>query len=127
MAERIIQTIKRRPAVLDIDPNWSNETLSSRLASIIENIRLIPNKTTRTTPFKAHFGRKPNTEISNIVTKPSLSNLSYKKLKLRCLDKRLLRHDALTNEELWRRDGTSENELDIQYKSQSTTPPLHRR
>ena len=127
MVERLIQTIKRRLAVLDIDPNWSNETLSSRLANIIENIRLIPNKTKRTIPFEAHFGRKPNTELSNIVTKPSLGNLSYKKLKLHCLDKRLLRHDALTKEEMWRRDGTSEDELDIQYKSQSTNPPLHQR
>ena len=126
MVERLMQTIKRRLAVLDIDPNSSNETLSTRLASIIENIRLIPNKTTKTTPFEAHFGRKPNTELSNIVTKPSLDNLSYKKLKLRCLDKKLLRHDVLTKEELWRRDGNSEDELDIQYKttaSNPTTPP----
>ena len=75
--ERLIQTIKRWLAVLDIDPNWSNETLSTRLASNIENMPLIPNKTTRTTPFEAHFGRKPNTALSNIVTKPSLNNLSY--------------------------------------------------
>ena len=47
--------------------------------------------------------------------------MSYKKLKLRCLDKRL-RHDALTNEELWRRDGNSEDELDIQYKPSATNP-----
>ena len=46
----------------------------------------------------------------------------YKKLKLRCLDKRLLRYDALTNEELWRRDGNSEDELDIQYKPSATNP-----
>ena len=126
MVERLIQTIKRRLAVLDIDPNWNNETLSTRLASIFKNIRLKPNKTTKTTPFEADFGSKPNTELSNIVTKPSLDNLSYKKLKLRCLDKRLLRHDVLTNEELWKRDGNSEDELEIQYKPTatiSTTPP----
>ena len=122
MVERLIQTIKRRLAVLDMGPNWSNETLSTRLASIIENIRPIPNKTTRTTPFEAHFGRKPNTKLSNIVTKPSLNNLSYKKVKHRCLDRRLLRHDSLTNEELWRRDGNSEDELDIQYKPSATNP-----
>ena len=69
MVERLIQTIKRRLAVLDIDPNWSNSTLTNRLANIIENIRLIPNTTTKITPFEAHFGRKPNTAISNITTK----------------------------------------------------------
>ena len=61
MVERLIQTIKRRLAVLDIGPNWSSETLSSRLTNIIENIRLMPNRTTKVTPFEAHFGRKPNT------------------------------------------------------------------
>ena len=122
MVERLIQTIKHRSAVLDIDPNWNMETLSTRLASIIENIRLIPNKTTRTTPFEAHFGRKLNIELSNIVTKPSLVNLSNTKLKIRCLGKRLPRHDALINEELWRRDGNSEDELDNQYKPSATNP-----
>ena len=77
-------------------------------------------------PCEEHFVRKPNTELSNIVTKLSLNKLSYKKFKLRCLDKRLLRHDTLTNEELWMRDGNSEDELDIQYKPSATntnTPP----
>ena len=119
MVEQLIQTIKRRLAVLDIDPDWSNETLSSRLANIIENIGLIPNKTTKTTPFEAHFFRKPNTELSNIVTKPSPNNLSYAKLTIRCLDKKLRRHNFLTQEEMWRRDCPSEDELDIQY---ATTP-----
>ena len=51
LIERLIQTIKRRLAVLDIDPNWSLETLSSRRANITKNIRLIPNRTTKVTPF----------------------------------------------------------------------------
>ena len=116
MVELLIQTIKRRLAVLDIDPNWSSETLSSRLANIIENIRLIPNRTTKITPFEAHFDRKPNAALSNMLTKPSTKNLSYHKLKSRCLDKRTLKHDVLSQEEMWRLDGNSEDELDIQYK-----------
>ena len=47
MVERLIQTKKRRIAVLDIDPHWSNATLVNRLANVIENIRLIPNSTTK--------------------------------------------------------------------------------
>ena len=88
MVERLIQTIKRRLTVLDIDPNWSNSTLTNRLANIIEKIRLIPNTTTKITPFEANFGRKPNTAISNITTKTSHKNLSYKKLTKYCLDKK---------------------------------------
>ena len=117
MVERLIKTIKRRLAALDIDPNWSNTTLTNRLANITENIRLIPNTTTKISPFEAHFGRKPNTEISNITTKASHKNLTYKNLTNYCLDKKVLKQNALTMEEIWRRDGESEQELDIRYRS----------
>ena len=131
MVERLIQTIKRRLAVLDIDPNWSNTTLTNRLASFIENIRLIPNTTIKISPFEAHFGRKPNTKISNITTKTSHKNLTYKNLTKYCLDKKLLRQNALTMDEIWKRDGESEQDLDIRYRSdnesedqQSPPPPI---
>ena len=116
---QIIDHLLDSVAVLDIDPIWSSETLSARIASVIETIRLIPNKTTKVTPFEAHFGRKPNTELSNMLTKPSIKNLSYEKLNSKCLDKKLLRQDALTQEEMWRRDGSSEEELDIQYNRET--------
>ena len=51
-----------------------------------------------------------------MLTKPSTRNLTFHKLKSRCLNKQLLRHDALTQEEMWRRDGSSEDELEIQYR-----------
>ena len=51
-----------------------------------------------------------------MVTKLSTKNLSYHKLKSRCLDKGTLKHDVLSEAEMWRLDGKSEDELDIQYK-----------
>ena len=122
MVERLIQTIKRRLAVLDVDPNWSTVTLANRVANIIENIKLIPNSTTKITPFEAHFGRKPNTEISNITTKPPKHNLTYKNITNTCLDKKILSQNALTMEEIWRRDGNSEDELDIRYRDNEAAP-----
>ena len=116
IGERLIQTIKRRLAFLDVDPNWSSVTLANRVANIIENIGLIPNSKTKITPFEAHFGQKPNTEISNITTKPSKHDLTYKNLTNKCLDKKILSQNALTMEEIWRRDGNSEDELDIRYR-----------
>ena len=116
MVDPLIQTIKRRLAVSEVDTNWSSTFLSERLANNMENIRLIPNSEKNTTPFEAHFDREPNTLISNIVTKPFNKNLSYKKLINNCLDKKLLKKDVLSNEEFWRRDGLSEDNLDIQYK-----------
>ena len=93
---------------------WSNERLSKRLESIIENKRLIRNKPTRVTPFEAHSD--PNTLPTNMLTKPSTNIISYNKLRNCCLDKQLLRHDVLT-QEMWRRDGKSEGEMDIQNRT----------
>ena len=45
MVERLIQTIKKRLAVLDIDPICSNATLANRITNMIENNWLIPNTT----------------------------------------------------------------------------------
>ena len=95
--ERLIQTIKRILSVLDIDPNWSNTTLANRITNLIENIRLIPNTTTKISPVKAYFGRKPNTEISNITTKASHKILTYKNLTKYCLDKKLLKQKCPHN------------------------------
>ena len=125
--ERLIQTNKRRLAVLDIDPNWSSVTLANRVANIIENIRLIPNYTTKITPIEAHFGRKPNTKISNITTKPSKQNLTYKIIINKCLDKKILSQNVLTMEEIWRRDGNSEDELDIRYRNNEDEPEIPER
>ena len=43
-------------------------------------------KTTNVTPFQAHFGRKPNTPLSNIRTIPKSSNLSYESILHHYLD-----------------------------------------
>ena len=81
MIERLIQTIKRRLSVLNNDTNLSKITLADKIAEIIQEIKIIPNTTTKIAPYTAHFGRKINTQLSNIVTKPSHTNLSYKNTK----------------------------------------------
>ena len=43
-------------------------------------------KTTNLTPFQTHFGRKPNTPLSNIRTTPISSNLSYENILIHYLD-----------------------------------------
>ena len=69
MMERLIQTLKRRLATMNIDPIWEN-TIIAEKTEIIESIRLIPNRVTKIPPFEAaHFGRPKNTELSNLITK----------------------------------------------------------
>ena len=84
MVERLIQTIKRKLGVMTIDPLWSSEDISTIIANIIQSLRLIPNRITKLAPSEAHFVRKPNTALSNIVTKPNKQNLSYKQIKNFC-------------------------------------------
>ena len=88
MIERLIQTIKRRLSAINSDNNWSQVTLTDKVAEIIQEIKLIPNTTTKIAPYTAHFGRKVNTQLSNITTKPSQNNMSYKNIKNFYLDKR---------------------------------------
>ena len=119
MVERLIQTTKQRIAVMEHDPLWSSADLATIVAKIIESVKLIPSTTTKIKPFEAHFGRPPNTDLSNIISKPQSKNLSYKKLKSFASDQATLRHPALPKELIWDWYSDSEPELDIQYQAQS--------
>ena len=121
MVERLIQTLKRRLATMNIDPIWDNTTIAERITEIIESIRLIPNRITKILPFQAHFGRPKNTELSNIITTPNTKNLSYNNIKSFYLDKRLLQNPSLTPAAIWDRDTNSEKNLDIQYRQDEQT------
>ena len=103
---------------MEHDPLWSSADIATIVAKIIETIKLIPNTTTKK-PFEALFGRPPNTDFSNIITKPSSKNLSYNKMKKFASDQTTLCHPALPRELIWDWDNDWEPELDIQYKAQS--------
>ena len=130
MVERIIQTIKRRLAAINVDNSWSKETLANKISAIIENIKFIPNTTTKITPFETHFGTKPNTQTSNIVTHPNKKNLTYNNIQKFYLDKKVLRPQCSINKR-WN-FSDSEPNLDIQYNTlensdeESDTIPLAR-
>ena len=97
MVERIIKTIKRRLSIVESNPLWSDADLAEIVKKIIENIKLIPDKTT-ITPFEAHLGRKQNTELSNIITEPSTSTLSYKQIRSFASDKQTIKNPAIRRE-----------------------------
>ena len=119
MVERLIQTKKRKLGVMAIDPLWSSEDITTIVSNIIQNIRLIPNRLTKITPFEAHFGRKPSTALSNIVTKPNKQSLSYKNIKHFVSDRKLLKQPVLSPSAIWDMDQDSEPELNVQYKEEA--------
>ena len=116
MVERLIHTIKRKLGVIILDPIWSSEDISATVANIIQSIRLIPNTVTKITPFEAHFDRKLNTALSNIVTKPSKNNLSYNNFKNFASDRRLLMQPVLIPAAIRDMEQDSEKELNVQHK-----------
>ena len=75
LVEGLIQTIKRRLSCMKLDNRNHSFTTKEAKKSIVYHLRICKQKTTNVTPFQAHFGRKPNTPLSNISTVPKSSNL----------------------------------------------------
>ena len=123
MVERLIRTLKTRLSIMKIDKNITPYKLASDVAELIKTLRITPHATTKTTPFEAHYGRKPNTPLINIWTTPKISNLSWENTKLSCLDEKILKKSALTPEAIWNRDTNSEDKLSVVYKSNYLPEP----
>ena len=78
LVERLIQVIKSRLACIKEDKSTNNAFhIKYALKIIIHQLRIYKQKTTKTSPFEAQFGRKNNIPLSVISTKPKLLNLSY--------------------------------------------------
>ena len=84
--ERLIQTTKRRLGCMKLDTRNNTFTIKEAIRSIVYQLRICKQKTTNVTPFQAHFGRKPNTPLSNLSTTPKSSNLSYENILHHYLD-----------------------------------------
>ena len=96
LVKPMIQTLKIRLSLQNIDRMWAKKILAEKITLFIENIKLIPNKNTRFTVVEAHFGRAPNTHLTNILTSPNSNTLNYKKNK----------------EILFRQEETEENQVE---------------
>ena len=75
--------------------------LENSLKAIIQRFRISKQKTINTTPFEAHFGRKCNTPISNITTKPNSKNLNYNAILNYYLDEDTTPGRSYLSEEQW--------------------------
>ena len=93
---------------------------TNKTSVIIENIKLIPNTTTKITSIEAHFGRKSNTQTSNIVTHTNQKTFSYNNIKNFYLDKKIIRRAMLDQQSMWK-FSDSEPNLDIQYNTPSNS------
>ena len=98
VVERMIETIKRRFAVMKIDQINTQNKLASDVAEIIKILRITPHGVTKVSLFETHMGRKPNTPLSNIATNSSPNNLNWESAKHACLDRKNLTKPPLPAE-----------------------------
>ena len=81
LVERLIQTIKNRLACTKEENSSANAFLVKHaFKTKIHQLRICKQRTTKVSPFEAHFGRKPNTPLSVISTTPKLYNLTYENI-----------------------------------------------
>ena len=111
LVERPIQTIKNRlVCIKTLARNQFN--LKASINSIIYQLRICRQKTINISSFEAHFGRKANTPLSNISTKPDPNGLTYKHILNKYLDLETVRWDELISEENWDVEARSDTELE---------------
>ena len=100
LVERLVQTTKSQLSCMKTQLN-KKFNLENSLYAIIQRLRISKQKTIDITPFEAHFGRKRNTPISNITTKPNNKNLIYNKTIKHYLDEDKIPGHSYLTEEQW--------------------------
>ena len=79
LVERMVQTIKSRLSCMPAERK-NTFSISFAIKSIISDLRLTKQTTTKITPFEVNFGRSAKTPLKNISTAPSSLNLTYEKI-----------------------------------------------
>ena len=77
LVERLIQTVKRRLGCIKLDPSQRSFNIKNALRNISFELRFCKKKYSKLSPFEAYYGRKPNTILTNITTKPNKNNISW--------------------------------------------------
>ena len=112
LVERLIQTIKNR--LVRIKTAARNQfNVKASINLIIYQLRICRQKTNNVSPFEAHFGRKANTSLSNISTRPDPSTLTYRNNLNKYLNLETVRWEELISEEYWDNKERSDTELEF--------------
>ena len=117
LVERLIQTIKDRLACIKTAAR-NQFNMKASINSIIYQLRICRQKTINISPFEAHFGRKANTPLSNITTKPDPQSLSYKNILNKYLDLETVRWGELITDDNWINEERSYIEIEVNKNKQ---------
>ena len=110
---RLFQTIKSRLACIKEEKSTNNAFhVKYALKTIFPLLRICTHKTTKISPFEAHFGRKNYTPLIVISTKPKLSNLSYGNIVNHNLDGDTVMPGEMLPDEKWINGYRSDREVE---------------
>ena len=109
LVERLIQTIKNRLDCIKTAAR-NHFSVKASINSIIYQLRICRQKTINISPFEAHFGRKANTPLSIVRTKPDPKSLTYKKISNKYLDLETVRWEELISDD---NEGRSDTEIEL--------------
>ena len=125
MVEKLIQTIKRRLAAINIDNNWSKKNIRKQNIGSNGKHKTHSKHNDKNHTIRSTFRQKTKQQTSNIVTYPNKKSLSYNNIRKFYLDARW------DQQSMWN-FSDSEPNLDIQYNTpansdaDSDTTPLAR-
>ena len=112
LVERLIQTIKRRLGCIKLDPNQKPFNIKNALQNLSFELRTCRKKNSKLSPFEAPYGRKANTALTNITSKPNIKNLNWSNTVKYYLDDNIIGEDELISQEKWYdEDLDSDNEV----------------
>ena len=106
LVERLIQTIKRQLSCMKAQLN-KKFNLELSIHAIIQRLRISKHKTTKNSPFEAHFGKRCNAPNSNITIKSNKKNLNYNKIIKYYLGEDTIPGRSYLTDEQWTDTGMS--------------------
>ena len=97
---------------IKLDPNQKPFNIKSALQNLSFELRTCRKKNSKLSPFEAHYGRKANTAITKITSKPNIKNLNWSNTLKYYLDDNIIGEEELISQEKWYdEDLDSENEV----------------
>ena len=112
LVERLTQTIKNCLACIKTAAQ-NQFNVKASINSKIYQLQICHQKTINISPFEAHFGRRANTPLSKITTKPDPKSVTYKNILKKYLDLENIRWDELITDDNWNNDERSDIEIEV--------------
>ena len=99
LVERLVQIVKRRLGCIKLDPNQKPFNIKNALQNLSFELRTCRKKHSKLSPFEAHYGRKANTPLTNITSKPNIKNLNWSNTLKYYLDDNIIGEEELISQD----------------------------